>query len=141
MSSFTVSDETINTIATCIGFEAFKDSYIQRRFKELGFDIREGWEKTLAIKLLMLNREAVFQLYGKLSDIEQRAVNDFEYISRNRFQILKSIQCFLYQCSEGNIPETSELYKLLMELEHKIMHEIIDSMKEYQMPNGTRCAL
>jgi hypothetical protein len=127
-----VSDETINTIASYIGFEAFKDAYIERRFKELGFDIREGWEKTLASKLLMLNREAVFQRYGKLSDAEQQAVNDFEYISRNRFQILKSIQCFLYQCSEGDIPETSELYKMLRELEHKIMHEIIDGIKEYQ---------
>jgi hypothetical protein len=132
MSSFIVSDETINTIASYIGFEVLKDSYIERRFKELGFDVREGWEKTLASELLMLNREAVFQRYGKLSDTEQQAVNDFEYISRNRFQILKSIQCFLYQCAEGDIPETSELYKMLRELEHKIMHEIIDSMKEYQ---------
>jgi hypothetical protein len=132
MSSFIVSDETINTIASYIGFEAFKDSYVERRFKKLGFDIREGWEKTLASRLLMLNREAIIQRYGKLSDAEEQAVNDFEYISRNRFQTLKSIHCFLYQCSEGDIPETSELYKLLRELEHRLMHEIIDDMKEYQ---------
>jgi hypothetical protein len=132
MSSFVVSNETINTIASYIGSEVIRDSYIKRRFKELGFDIREGWEKILARKLLMLNKGAVFQRYGRLLEIEQLATNGFEYISRNRFQILKSIQCFLYQCSEGNIPETSELYKLLRELEYKIMHEIIDDMKEYQ---------
>ena len=46
-------------------------------------------------------------------------------------RILKSLRCWLYQCSEGDIPETSELYKTMKEISNVIASEIIDDLPEY----------
>ena len=47
------------------------------------------------------------------------------------YQFLKSLQCYLYQCTEGSIPETA-LYKALKELENIITYYIVTHTPEYK---------
>ena len=46
------------------------------------------------------------------------------------WQLLKSLQCYLYQCCEGNVPDC-DLYKELTKLEHTLQSYIISKMPEY----------
>lgn len=49
---------------------------------------------------------------------------------------LKQMQCFLYQCAEGDVPET-ELYKAVKEYERRLASQIISNMAEWkQAPWG-----
>jgi hypothetical protein len=53
---------------------------------------------------------------ARYGDGEARKFRQLDYRYRETesvplVQVLKSLQCWLYQCSEGNVPET-ELYKL-----------------------------
>jgi hypothetical protein len=47
-------------------------------------------------------------------------------------QVLKSLQCWLYQCNEGDVPTTA-LYGLFdNDVQLYLMSEIIDTLPEYQ---------
>jgi len=47
-------------------------------------------------------------------------------------QVLKSLQCWLYQCHEGAVPET-ELYKLFdNDIRVYLMSKIIATLPEYE---------
>lgn len=95
MSAFFVTDKTIADAVRCLN--------------EIGID-REG----LGRDLWTLNASALEHRYG-------RSLKEFEAIistyadpspSSNPFQLLKSINCLIYQCSEGDVPETA-LFKQL----------------------------
>lgn len=110
MSVYIVSDETINKILAGI------------RESQLG----NNWTKNLPyIKGTILDSPDLAKLGEKMLSMNRRAVN-YRYNEKNaripfRFravemtshvQLLKSIQCFLYQCSEGKTPHMA-LYKAL----------------------------
>lgn len=48
------------------------------------------------------------------------------------YQILKRLNCFLYQCTDGEIPE-SDAYKALRDLERHLMIMIVTSNESYQI--------
>ena len=48
-----------------------------------------------------------------------------------KIQLLKSLQCLIYQCSEGSVVETG-LYKKLIEVKNDLQDLIISDMPEYK---------
>ena len=48
-----------------------------------------------------------------------------------KIQLLKSIQCLIYQCSEGSVVKTG-LYKKLVEVKNDLMDLIIRDLPEYE---------
>ena len=48
-----------------------------------------------------------------------------------KIQLLKSLQCLIYQCSEGSVVETG-LYKKLVEVKNDLMDLIIRDLPEYE---------
>jgi len=44
--------------------------------------------------------------------------------------VIKSLQCWKYQCSEGDIPET-KLYQFFEEVEHHLALKIVINLPEY----------
>jgi hypothetical protein len=79
--------------------------------------------ESLADAMLALNLDAFRQRYGTKTMLEDVA----EYVdpdARNwtpldklgKIQFFKSLQCFLYQCSEGNVPDRP-LFKALQAVE------------------------
>ena len=47
------------------------------------------------------------------------------------YQILKRLNCFIYQCNEGKVPE-SDTFKALKGLERQLMVMIVSSNEAYQ---------
>lgn len=86
-----------------------------------------------------MNIKAVNYRYPDSIDIPGTYENDslvrYEFKSLrfnlpSPIQVLKSLQCFLYQCTEGDIPEML-LYKALKKWEGDLAINIVQSMPEW----------
>ena len=129
MSAWIVKDETINEILNFLGCsDAW---YINPKFKAMTCEEAERYGKSL----LKMNYQAVKYKYEetyKLSKEDLRKINSFTYICSgvDEFRALKSITCFLYQCSEGKIYK-SKAFNELNDIKHLIQSAIISKMPEY----------
>jgi len=135
MSAFIVSDQTINRIVSFIDNPNSKNTYIkdevENLLKKFNMDLNENTEKKLnylANCLLWLNKKAVDYRYSETNVIN---LIKYSYTSTSEIQVLKSIHCFLYQCSEGDYPE-HRIFKFVEELRDLIESDIIHSLPEYE---------
>jgi hypothetical protein len=84
--------------------------------------------------MFQLNIKAIDSRYGK-GEARQFRPLDYHYQVTEPVplvQVLKSLQCWLYQCCEGDVPET-DLYKLFdNDVQLYLMNEIIDTLPEYR---------
>ena len=134
MSAFLVGDPTINHIADMMVYGPVSQ-YISPILPHLE-------QKECAKRLKILNLESLNQRYGDNWDDVDAEVSDKRFdkypirIMNNTpapslIQSLKHVQCYLYQCNEGNVPDSS-LYKDVEKLQNGLIWEIISNMKEYQ---------
>ncbi len=138
MSAFIVADKTINNIVNWLD-RALEEVYgtmtIRQKLLEQGFDANvTGWAERLGYAMFQLNAIAVDARYG--SDAAKKfRPPDYHYKVRKSVpmvQVLKSLQCWLYQCNEGDVPTTA-LYGLFdNDVQLYLMTEIIDTLPEYQ---------
>lgn len=137
MSCFIVGDVTINRFLTHIYYNVFYGhehyfSHIRRQFEQLGFKLNNDKElKRLGDELFKLNYDSFNYNYSH-HEKKAKYKGDFELktVNENIFQVLKSLQCFLYQSCEGDCDQT-ELYKLLRDYEKAITWSIIDKNEKY----------
>tara|TARA_R100001463_G_scaffold34222_1_gene75281 strand:- start:202 stop:621 length:420 start_codon:yes stop_codon:yes gene_type:complete len=133
MSAFLVGDPTINHIADMMVYGPVSQ-YISPILPHLE-------QKECANRLKILNLESLNQRYGDNWDDVDAEVSDERFdkypirIMNNTpapslIQSLKHVQCYLYQCNEGNVPDSS-LYKDVEKLQNGLIWEIISNMKEY----------
>jgi len=122
MSSFIVEDETIIRII----------QWIHPSNEKLG--------TALGRKMLRLNIDACNQRYPEnhyLNEADEKAriknfkFNIIEELSVSKVRALKSLHCFLYQCSEGNVP-SRKLYKTLEKLSQEWADKIVSDLPEYE---------
>lgn len=128
MSSFLVSKETIVIVAK---------HYTQETSGSLSasnIDICVN----MANELELMNLKALHQRYGddiiktysfKRADFRNALLSPSK--KRNLMQAHKSIGCFLYQCSEGTVPEET-LYKQIKELKSDTADEIVRMQDGYE---------
>jgi len=119
MSAFLMSNKTISKLAYALSGEGTDTR-----------ELHEDYEKpeVLALDLYRLNIKALVNRYGK-EEIEKEGA--FEFIKTDEFnesnkdlaQYYRSLRCFLYQCSEGDVIET-KLFKLLDGISNQIAHRI-----------------
>ena len=134
MSAFVVEDQTINEI---VNFLEFHESSWPGRivFKETNILLNsEEGPKQLAEEMFKLNVEAVNQRYGENEAHNFRPLDfKFGYVAAKvaPVQAFKSLKCWLYQCSEGNVPETP-LYKTMDQLSGWIAETIVRELPEYE---------
>jgi hypothetical protein len=138
MSAFMVADKTINQIVNWLD-KALEEAYdtitIRHKLLEQGFDASvAGWAERLGYALFQLNVIAVDARYGSGQAKKFRPL-DYHYRVTKPVplaQVLKSLHCWLYQCNEGDVPQTA-LYGLFdNEVQLYLMTEIIDTLPEYQ---------
>lgn len=140
MSAFIVSEQCMkNIIYNLFWDHTFKDRnsiFTYNDYRKIDTYEHKDFHK-LAEELYKMNQEAVKQRYpDDTSDYIN--IPDCEKIDwtgngtkLDKFQALKSMHCLIYQCSEGNIPET-KLYKFLSDLVHCWESYIINEMPEYE---------
>lgn len=132
MSAFIVQDNTINNIVGHLIAHQHSGRY-DHAFRILAplriYTMKEhGQRKMLALEMHKLNVYAVNGRYNEVNSWE-----DFEYAPKfdiGRCQALKSIQCWLYQCSEIDAME-KPIFKFIEEVEHSLMRSLIGEMPEY----------
>ena len=129
MSAFIVEPKTINLIVTWLDYEFRKDPYLERIAKEYQADVvSAGWQQWLAEQMYLLNVQAVDQRYSEQNEVSAFVYSPF-YPSV-RVAAFKSLQCWLYQCTEGTVPETW-LYKFMRELEEQLAIKIVMALPSY----------
>jgi hypothetical protein len=137
MSAFMVNDTAINYVVNWLrrNRDQFSFSVIPHKLKELGFDTSvAGWAERLGQAMFQLNIDAVEARYGSGEAVKFRQLDyRFEHTEAvSLMQVLKSLQCWLYQCNEGAVPET-ELYGLFdTDVQMFLMGKIITSLPEYE---------
>ncbi|NGX33653.1 MAG: hypothetical protein K1060chlam4_01724, partial [Candidatus Anoxychlamydiales bacterium] len=108
-------------------------SSVYNQFAKLGY--RLDWDnkdnlkdfKRLGQDMAKLNREAVNGRYKQTKKAEKFK---FKNETVKDVQVLKSLQCLLYQCDEDSIPET-KLFKALKLIEGWIKDIIIERETDY----------
>lgn len=139
MSAFIVEDKTINRIVTWVEANArnlrgtlseFKIGEIERDKHGfiLGAKLSESDLQKMANSFLAMNKLAVDDRYRG-----NNLVMAFRFRREHaqEMQVLKSMQCLRYQCSEGNVPE-QPAFKFLERLIDVLMDEIISGLPEYE---------
>jgi hypothetical protein len=105
MSAFIVADKTINSIVNWLDSaleEAYGTITIRQKLLEQGFDASvTGWAERLGYAMFQLNIIAVDARYGCGQAKKFRPL-DYHYEVTKAVpmvQVLKSLQCWLYQCN------------------------------------------
>lgn len=122
MSCFIMEAKTINRIVTYLATDN-NSPITRKRLDTLGFTDNG----LLAQTMLDLNTDAYYERYNERHNL----VQDYHWERASIYQIFKSLRCWLYQCSEGNIPETSELFKIMDDYSVALAFEIIETLPEY----------
>ena len=138
MSAFIVEDQTINRIVTCLAdlehsnVEPFMSlTEHGARFNGSSGDERQARADRLAREMFTMNMMAVHFRYGKLDDMMPERAFEFAWEhSGDAWQVLKSLHCYLYQCSEGNVPDRP-LYKELKEFGARLADALACSQPQY----------
>jgi hypothetical protein len=135
MSSFVVSDHTIERILYPLDNKCtlHGECRMRREREKVAafFGTTPGdpeLSQTLALAMLELNCNATGQRYGT-----EETAEPFRVSCRRTslIQSYKSLRCWLYQCSEGDVPESSGLYKLMESISGDRAEEIVSSLPEY----------
>lgn len=118
MSAFVVQKSTIDAIVTYC---------FEPRYPAHGLFYAETKEE-LGQKIWDLNHRAVNQRYRESGDVPK-----YEHASKHLglVALYKAVSCLIYQCSEGDCPE-SQTYQALGYLKSVIADRIISSSKEYE---------
>ncbi len=135
MSAYMVEDKTINRVVTWlkhqVGSSSFALSFLAR---EYDVDLTsDQWDETLAQVMFQMNCDGVNARYGEGEAERFRSLN-FTYKPEDYHslaQVLKSLQCWKYQCDEANVPET-KLYQFFEEAEHHLALQIVMGLPEYE---------
>jgi len=134
MSAFMVEDQTINRVVTWLTREVSTHfPYIDRIARKYDVDlVSEKWDEKLANAMFQLNCDGVNARYGEGEAEKFRPLN-FTYRPEGdtfRVQVLKSLQCWMYQCNEGDVPQT-KLYRFFEEVENYLALKIVMDLPEY----------
>ncbi len=133
MSAYIVEDETINRIVAYLVRDDFSSNPTARYLlNQAGFDVSRD-ARGLAHEMHRLNVYGVDERYGEGQGREMSG-EPFTYVDMGAptiYQALMSLQCLIYQCSEGDCVERP-LYKLLRDIEINLMHAIIDTIPQYK---------
>ncbi len=136
MSAFIVEDATINHVVSFINQLSVHASP-RRELAAYGADLVtiEG-QTELARAMFALNVSAVDQRYPDrktCTDAPFRAEDfTYRYTWANEIQAYKSLECWLYQCSEGDIPETSLLYNCMNRVRDCMAVELVRRLPAYE---------
>jgi hypothetical protein len=135
MSAFMVEDKTINRVVTWLKREVATDWLtLPNLAREYDIDLTsDQWDEKLAQAMFQLNCDGVNARYGEGEAEKFRPLN-FTYKPEGdtfRVQVLKSLQCWMYQCNEGNVPHT-KLYQFFEEVEHHLAVQIVMDLPAYE---------
>jgi hypothetical protein len=135
MSAYLVEDKTITRVLDYLAWEVIKDPTLRQKVEEKTHldTANTSWTQTLGQRMYELNIQAVIDRYGE-EDRRRFIHNAYHYapVHGSRIQVLKSLQCWLYQCAEGETTE-DPLYQFFDRvIERRLTNSIIRALPEYE---------
>ena len=131
MSAFVVEDRTINEIVGILWSDLDFEGECGEILTGAQVEPSDPDPELLAKTMFTLNVDAVNQRYGPNQAKESRPLDfKWHWEKPSEIQALKSLHCFLYQCAEGDVPET-RLYQALENFSHRLASRIISKLPEY----------
>jgi hypothetical protein len=131
MSAFLVPPECINSIVTYLHRQNLRFQWL---VEEVACDVAVPDQlQRLADSLFVLNCEAIRQRYGEgaiTNDLADRDPFEFRIVTRDPIDVFKAVNCLIYQCSEGSVPE-QKLYKVLDRIGAQIAEQVVRTLPEY----------
>jgi hypothetical protein len=132
MSSFIVKEKTINRIVTFLDRQNYRTDILAGRIKRImeKYHIVLNSQRhldVLANVFLLLNKKGTDYRYDVNNVV---TIQKFESEKGSNIQVLKSIECLLYQADEGDIPNTKP-FKFLEEVAQALKDDIISNLAEY----------
>ena len=128
MSAYVVEDETINLIVAYLeGNEArswLSDTKSKQKILTETYEQRQE----LAERMFAMNVRAVKARYA--DDKTEYGFTFWDELPPPRIQAYKSLQCFIYQCSEGDVPN-DPLYIGLEAICAGLANLIVSRLPEY----------
>ena len=145
MSAFVVEPKTINRIVTFLRTGLDRSEHIsttaQCKLREIEWDIETREQAAdLGQAMYNMNLNAVSQRYpdcdhnelpGTYTENGQLAPYKYSTVPTGKIQALKSLEGWLYQCSEGNVDETA-LFKAFTYIRRSLATQIISDRPEYE---------
>jgi hypothetical protein len=135
MSAYMVADETINRVIEWLYWELDKSPWLRDKLEKVsGIDTSiHAWSEELGKAMFALNIASVTDRYGEGQAGKFRKLNyRYKPAHGSTIQVLKSMQCWLYQCTEGEVV-TKPLYKFFQDtVEPHLMSSIIADLPEYE---------
>jgi len=129
MSAYIVENETIDRIINYFRVEYEKEGYIKQLLDMADLSFPRDFGR-LGQAMLTLNTMAVNYRYNENT---KPPVYKFRLMPPPEdVQAVKSLQCFLYQCSEGEQFEETKLFKILEKAMRWIMKKIVISLPAYE---------
>jgi hypothetical protein len=129
MSAFIVEQKTINKIVTWLAQEVERNTWLWEKARLNGIVTANGqWQEQLAQAMYDLNFQAVNQRYS-----EENTAPPIQYhpeLYGSYLAVLKSLQCWLYQCAEGDVPG-KPLYQFFEEVERYLALKIVYALPEW----------
>jgi hypothetical protein len=134
MSAFMVEDTTINCVVTWItrAIATPPTFYLDQLARKYAIDlVSDGWDEKLAYAMFQLNCDGVNARYGA-GEAEKFRPRHFVYKPEytSLVQVFKSLQCWHYQCCEGEVSKT-KLYQFFKEVEEYLAVKIVEDLPEY----------
>lgn len=125
MSAFLVTEKTLYNCMKAITKAQYSALYkdidgSQRKFKVIFMALNSL--NSLALKVRYNEEPAPGYKFCSIKYTEA---------SSCKVQLLKSLQCLIYQCSEGSVVETG-LYKKLVEVKNDLAELIVRDLPEYE---------
>lgn len=149
MSCFIMRAESINKLAGVVYDVVFGHNmygiWTPDELRDVFNHKREVSEEDIFKALYQLNVDAYKARYGETVEIPEKpeghyfvkfeqAVSDDGYayskVTADHYQIYKTLECFLYQCSEGTVDE-EPLFKGMVELKKAFASMIVSGTEEY----------
>lgn len=143
MSAYMVKDQTINRVVYWLYFEVTRCQRLRDKLEQAsGIDTTDyAWAEELGKAMFDLNIAGVNDRYGDGEAGKFRKLN-YQYVPAHpttlhsdlskKIQVLKSLQCWLYQCTEGAVVKRP-LYRFFQDVvEPHLMSSIINDLPEYQ---------
>lgn len=129
MSAFLVEDVTINRIVNWLLRELSQSYYLTEELKKLGYEVDDM--ERLAKDMFRLNLNSLKQRYGSAEGFRELCFT-YKYTSPvAKIQVLKTLQCWLYQCAEGNVVR-KKLFRFFDEaVKMYLMSRVIYELPEY----------
>jgi hypothetical protein len=134
MSAYLVENRTIDTILSSLTQAQYNQyGYIDTYSLPASLNTGERDKLTrLGKKMLLMNCQSLRARYG--DKIDRLVISNYQFkqqLPPNLYQLYKSVQCLTYQCCEGNIPETSQLYRDLETFCDIIARKIVSLSPKY----------